>query len=623
MPAADGTAVVTGGRTMKSVRPAPSSAKRLFADGQPRKLSSHSFQLAHHRTGGGSQASLMPSQLKVKNPSSSPGLLPPTDVPSPSALASNDDNQNITIENSRLLSDQIDSNRAGPSTQIDTDLLLKELQSLKANTARASKSSVHKRVKHHWEQWNDFLQTPKGKTLDRSTIHNIIHEFLFLHPSKILTIFEDTQQAQQASPSSTFDPRTFKSIAFATLRYQNWIVLKRLLSRQRNLKRPDILSIVRIASRKILFSSSLKTQDARIEAILGLSEAITDSFDEETDCMKCMTQSIEILCDALLKMSCHESAAIMILQILRQHPSFKKSFNSRFLHRMMSTCASHQDLATAHDLLAELPPELQTLDQFKACMSVWDRRTPRPLLHLACSVWDALRSHPRLVPDHDAHNLYLALKSRLGHVEDLIRMVYNMERRGILADGGKQKTYGILLHSIGRRRGLESAYKLLPELISKGYVPDEYTSNILLSAKTTTSHDLDPSLRYSRDESAKTADREARLLETMEQIKQANMRSDEVTRNILVRSYLSRSPYHSKEEISELKHVSLNSLPDSDTESNLDRKQFRRFRKPLYSMLCSAFRRANYLDESDELKNEWKRQSGRARSKSMQKLSKS
>ncbi|KAA1109832.1 hypothetical protein PGTUg99_035575 [Puccinia graminis f. sp. tritici] len=598
------------------IRPSTSSSKLVLADGQPRKLCCCPFKPATHRRASSAQASLMPSQPKVKNPSASSVFSPAINL-SVSPRGSNDDDQNATTKGSESIGEeQVPSNEAGPSTQIDTDLLLKELISLKENAGRASKSSIHKRVKYHWEQWNEFLNTPKGKRLDQNTILNITHEFLFLHPSKILTIFEDAEQAQrfhERFPSSKFDTRIFKSIGLATLKYQNWTVLERLLSRQRNLRRSDFLSIIRIASRKILFSSSLKTQNARIEVLLQLSEAITDSYNQETDCMKCMTQSIEILCDALLRMSCHEPAAAMVLQVLRQHPNFSKSFASEFLHRLMSTCASHQHLSIAHDLLAELPPELQTLDQFKACMSVWDRRTPRPLLHSACSVWDALVSHPHIVPDHDAHNLYLSLKSRLGHVEDLTRIIHNMERRRILMDDGKQKTYGILLHSIGRRRGLQSAYEALPELVSKGYIPDEYTSNILLSAKKTI-HDTDS---YPWNESANRAEREERLLETMEEIQKANMKSDEVTRNILVRSFLSRSPYHSKEDISNIKHVSLDQSNPTHG-ATLDRQQFRRFRKPLYSMLCSAFRRANYLDELEQLKIEWKRESSKARSKPTQ-----
>ncbi|KNZ60627.1 hypothetical protein VP01_1527g3 [Puccinia sorghi] len=578
-------------------RPSTTPPKLLAVDAHPRKASSYSFKKsAYHRAAGRGQASLMPSQPKVKNPSSSSALSPSTE-PSPSSLASKNNNQTPTIWYSGSIGERIVTNEAGPSTEIDTDWLLKELKSLQANVGRASKSSIHKRVKFHWQQWNEFLKTPKGRSLDPISIHNITHEFLFLYPSKILTIFQDTQHAPQRAPSSRVDSRTFKSIGFATLKYQNWNVLKQLLTRQRNLGRPDMLSIVRIASRKILFSSKLKTQTIRIEAILGLSEAITGTFDEASDCAKCMTQSVEILCDALLRMRGHEPAATMILRILRQHPNLKKYFASRFLHRLMSTCASHQNILAAHDLLAELPPELQTLDQFKA-------------------FWDALLSHPHLVPDLDAHNLYLTLKSRLGHVDDLIRMVSNMERRGILADHAKQKTYGILLHSIGRRRGLDSAYELLPELVSKGYVPDEYTSNILLSARKPIPNSKAETSRP-RDE---RAEREARLLETMEKIKGANMRSDEVTRNILVRSFLSRLPYHSKEDISNIKQISLNgpssSCSDSNLESKLDRSQFRRFRKPLYSMLCSAFRRANSLDQVEELIFEWKRESAKARSKS-------
>ncbi|WAQ84842.1 hypothetical protein PtA15_5A415 [Puccinia triticina] len=597
------------------IRSSSSSTKLIFADGQPRNLSCYSFKLTQRRPGSG-QAGLMPSQAKVNNTSASSAWSPAIDLSASSRGSKNESHYFLTADSESMGEGQGGIVEAGPSTQIDTDLLLKELKSLQENAGRASKSSIHKRVKHHWEQWNEFLKTPKGKILDSDVILRITHEFLFLHPSKILTIFEDNEQAQRSqevSPSTRFDQRIFKSIGFATLKYQNWTVLKRLLSRQRNLRRSDVLSIVRIASRKILFSSSLKTQNARITAILGLSGAITDTFNEETDCIKCMTQSVEILCDALLRMSCHEPAAAMILQILRRHPNFAKYFTSHFLHRLMSTCASHQYLSTAHDLLAELPPELQTLDQFKACMSVWDRRTPRPLLHSACSVWHALVSHPHIVPDHDAHNLYLALKSRLGHVEDLMRIIHNMERRGILEEDGKQKTYGILLHSIGRRRGIQSAYEVLPELVSRGYIPDEHTSNILLSAKPI--DNPDSNLSYSRNESANRAGREERLLETMQQIKKANMKSDEVTRNILVRSFLSRSPYHSKEAISNIKHISLDQS-GSNLEPNLDRKQFRRFRKPLYSMLCSAFRRANYLDELEDLKLEWKRESSKARSKS-------
>ncbi|KAH9458055.1 hypothetical protein H4Q26_007277 [Puccinia striiformis f. sp. tritici PST-130] len=576
-----------------------------------------SYPASRRETSG--QANSMLSQQKPGKVESindlSLGLVDPTDL-----LTTKKDSGSI---------DQA-SDEAGPSTEIDTDLLLRELRSLQENLGRDTKSSIHKRVKHHWEQWNEFLKTPKGKTLDPNIIHDITHEFLFLHPSKLLTIFEETEQQHQTQSVSSSPPKIFRSIGFATLRYQNWTVLKRLLSRQKNLtRRSDVLSIIRIATRKILFSTTLKTQTSRIEKIIELCETITDTFNEKTDCKKCMSQSVEIFCDALLRMSCHEYASNMVLQIIRQHPTFTSSFDSRFLHRLMSTCASHQSLSIAHDLLAGIPSELQTLDQFKACMSVWDRRTPRPLLHSACSVWDALVSHPHLLPDLDAYNLYLSLKSKLGHVDELIKIIQNMERRQILVhdhynnNHQKQKTYGILLHSIGRRRGLKSAYQILPELISKGYIPDEYTSNILLSASqkriTDTTTDHHHPVPSCRNESAAEA-REERLLETMEEIKKANMKSDEVTRNILVRSFLSRSPHHSKEVILNIKRISLDhqSEPTDIPASNLDldRTQFRRFRKPLYSMLSNAYQRANCIHEFNQLKIEWKSQSRKSKSNS-------
>ncbi|KAH9460598.1 hypothetical protein Pst134EA_007672 [Puccinia striiformis f. sp. tritici] len=67
-------------------------------------------------------------------------------------------------------------------------------------------------------------------------------------------------------------------------------------------------------------------------------------------------------------------------------------------------------------------------------------------------------------------------------IDELIKIIQDIERRQILVDEyrnnnqRKQKTYGILLHSIGRRTGFKSVYRILPELISKGYIHDEYTS---------------------------------------------------------------------------------------------------------------------------------------------------
>ncbi|KAI7933889.1 hypothetical protein MJO28_017403 [Puccinia striiformis f. sp. tritici] len=555
-----------------------------------------SYPASRRETSG--QANSMLSQQKPGKVESindlSLGLLDPTDL-----LTTKKDSGSI---------DQA-SDEAGPSTDIDTDLLLRELRSLQENLGRDTKSSIHRRVKHQWEQWNEFLKTPQGKTLDPNIVHDITHEFLFLHPSKLLTIFEETEQQHQNQSVSSSPPKIFRSIGFATLRYQNWTVLKRLLSRQKDLtRRSDVLSIIRIATRKILFSTTLKTQTSRIQKIIELCETITDTFNENTDCKKCMSQSVEIFCDALLRMSCHEYASNMVLQIIRQHPTFTSSFDSRFLHRLMSTCASHQSLSIAHDLLAEIPSELQTWINSRL-----------------------VSSHPHLLPDLDAYNLYLSLKSKLGHVDELFKIIQNMERRQILVDdhynndnNQRQTTYGILLHSIGRRRGLKSAYQILPELISKGYIPDKYTSNILLSAfqkgnNDTTTHHHHP-VPPCRNQLSVVQAREERLLQTMEEIKKGNMKSDEVTRNILVRSFLSRSPHHSKEEILNIKRISLNhqSEPTDIPASNLDldRKQFRRFRKPLYSMLSNAYQRANCIHEFNQLKIEWKSQSRKSKSNS-------
>lgn len=502
------------------------------------------------------------------------------------------------------------TDEAGPASVTDPKFLLSQLKLLQANHQRLSKSSIHKEVKNLWSIWDQFLKTPNGKTLSPSTFHLVTHEFLFLYPSKISQILENIEARQLTESSAKPDSRIFKSIGLASLRYQNWAVLQRLLSCQRNMEKSDIVNLLKSACRKILFSSSFKAPKDRIEKLDEISQAITDNFNEKIDCMKCTIQLIEVVSDALLRIGHYESATQIVLQVIHQRTSSAKFFSSRFLHRLMNTCVSHHHISIAHALLAKLPPECQTLEHFKACMSVWDRRTPRPLLRSACSVWDALASHPHLVPDHEAYDLYISLKSKLGHVADVMRIISGMERKGMLINSQKQKTYGILLHSISRRKGLASTYKILPELISKGYKPDEYTSNILLSAKRSNLHDEPAgSPNFSIPKSER---REERLIQTIQEIKTANMKSDEVTRNIVIRSFLSRFPHHSKEEILHLKAISLDQL-NTNAIDNVDRKQFRRFRKPLYSMLCSAFRRAHCLDELSKLKDEWKRESFKAR----------
>ncbi|KAI9610987.1 hypothetical protein KEM48_008689 [Puccinia striiformis f. sp. tritici PST-130] len=188
-------------------------------------------------------------------------------------------------------------------------------------------------------------------------------------------------------------------------------------------------------------------------------------------------------------------------------------------------------------------------------------------------------------------------------IDELIKIIQDIERRQILVDEyrnnnqRKQKTYGILLHSIGRRTGFKSVYRILPELISKGYIHDEYTSSCR--------HPVP-----SRRNKSVVEEQDDRLLKTVEEIKKANMKTDEVTLNILVRSFLGRATHHLKEEISNIKRISLDhrfdlkDLPSSNL--GLDRKRFGRFTKPLCSMLSNAYPRANCTHKFNQLKIERK-----------------
>ncbi|MBW0481069.1 hypothetical protein O181_020784 [Austropuccinia psidii MF-1] len=313
-----------------------------------------------------------------------------------------------------------------------------------------------------------------------------------------------------------------------------------------------------------------------------------------------MAPVIPILVDALLRLGSIDLAATFVLDTLRKHPALNKKLKPAFLHRLMRTCASHQQLSRAHDLLAELSPCIQTLDQFKACMVVWDRRTPRESLHVACTVWDALVCHPHLAPDEEAYNLYISLKSRLGHLGDVVKIFNNMGRLGLKKS---DKTYGLLLKAIGHRQGVSPAWKVLPKLITQGYMPNAYTSNILLSSKVDLSYSGTRSIAEQHEEL---------FISTMQEIDSVNLKFDEVTRNLVVREFLRRAPSHSKEQIQSLKEKA---LPPSMYNTDLDRKDFRRFRRPLYSMLCSAFQRAGCPDDAFKLKEEWKRESQRARAK--------
>lgn len=72
---------------------------------------------------------------------------------------------------------------------------------------------------------------------------------------------------------------------------------------------------------------------------------------------------------------------------------------------------------------------------------------------------------------------------------------------------------------------------------------------------------------------------------------------------------------HSDQQIWALKEMALPpNLTSNSMPTSLTRSEFRRYQRPLYSMLWSAFTRVGYMDDAAKLADEWEQERRRARS---------
>ncbi|KAG0149287.1 hypothetical protein CROQUDRAFT_341515 [Cronartium quercuum f. sp. fusiforme G11] len=518
-------------------------------------------------------------------------------------------NGNDRSNRKRSISDSADPTHSqrpalASTSDLDPPMLLSDLKSLQLLFDSNKRAGVSETALRFWRQWHNFLMRPKGKAIKPDMLHKVSHAFLFLCYRRLPELFGDIE-AQQSS-GIQFEGRTIKSLGFVSLKGQHWCILHWVLQDPK-LSRNDLIILVKAACRKIAFSSALESQSSRVTTILELAKSIGLKIDHDADFAGHAGSVVEHIARTFFKMGCIDPVVPFILDILNKHPASAKSFSPTFLHQVMNTCASHQHLQQAHQLIAAIPPSLQTLDHFKACLTVWDRRTPRPLIRAACLLWASLLSHPHLEPDLAAYNLYLALRSRLGHIKDVWNIIKRMTRTGPLPD---QRTYDILLHLLGQRQGIESSWNMLQHLSPQNYIPTSRTTNILLCSKAHRTHSIQKSIEPANS----TLTNEMEFLAMMERVKAANFGCDEVTRNIVVRKFLARSHSHSSQQIWALKKLVL--PPNSNLVSNgkyITRSEFRRMRKPLYSMLCSAFIHAGKMSDAAQLKKEWMRESQLAR----------
>lgn len=487
---------------------------------------------------------------------------------------------------------------------IDPPILLADLKSLESLVNSRKSSSVSRTVLQLWRRWHSFLLNTKRKTIKRSLFHQISRAFLFLCHDRLPELLCDLQVQEQSGIH--LESRTFRSLGDASLKAKNWSILYWVLSHPK-LSKEDVIILIKAACRKIAFSSSEENQSVRVQKVQKLATLLEHRMQNNVEFIQLGGSAIEYISCTLFKMRCIDQVVPMILDILHDYPALGKTLSPSFLHKVMNTCASHQLLNQAHQLLAAIPLATQTLDQYKACLTVWDRRTPRPLVQSACSLWSTLLSHPILEPDIDAYNLYLSLRSRLGHVEGVSNTIKRLIRRG---PAPNQHTYDILLYSLGQRENVECVWNTLRHHLPPNYTPTSRTSNILLSSKTRCA----PEWGTTASSDSLMAD-ESNFVKLMKQIEDASFERDEVTRNIVVQKFLSRSHSHKPEHIWALKELVLPSNPIDEKDKRLTRTDFRRFRRPLYSMLRSAFVRAGQTEDAARLTEEWDRESRLARSR--------
>lgn len=495
----------------------------------------------------------------------------------------------------------------GSCSQLDPPILLSDLRSLQLlrNSNSKHRTGTSKELSRLWRQWSDFLQTSKGKTIKPEMLHTISNTFFFLRERRLSDLLGDIQ-AQKKS-GIPYEGRTLRSLGFASVKAQSWDVLHWVLLQPR-LSSDDYVVLVKAVCRKVAYTQSSEGLLTRADSILEVVKMTRLRMNNDVDLRVRAGLIIEYVSRTLLKMRCVDKVVPFVLQMLESHPATVDLLSQDFLYQVLNTCAAHQHLPDAHRLFAKIPLQLQTLDHFKACLTVWDRRTPRPLIRSACSIWHELLCHPYLQPDLTTHNLYLSLRCRLGHVVDVSKIVKRMERIGPTPD---QRTYEILIHSVGQRKSTDSTWDIIQQLSPSKYVPTARTANILLCSKARQGR----SSRRPQDQAEQVIADETSFVRTMDRLKTAKIECDQITRNLVVRRFLSRSHSHSDQQIWALKEMALPpNLTSNSMPTSLTRSEFRRYQRPLYSMLWSAFTRVGYMDDAAKLADEWEQERRRARS---------
>ncbi|CAH7686676.1 hypothetical protein PPACK8108_LOCUS21362 [Phakopsora pachyrhizi] len=155
------------------------------------------------------------------------------------------------------------------------------------------------------------------------------------------------------------------------LHAQKWEALCKIL-KEKELLLLDLTALVKNSCCKVLFYSLLKDQDAHIEVLVTISQAVfRTSPDLDCTLSPLVTQMVQQISNSMMKLSGVDLASEFVLQMLCCDSDLAECFESTFLHCLMVTCPSHQRLNQAHLILNKIPSHLQILEYYKACMTVW------------------------------------------------------------------------------------------------------------------------------------------------------------------------------------------------------------------------------------------------------------
>ncbi|CAH7688878.1 hypothetical protein PPACK8108_LOCUS23913 [Phakopsora pachyrhizi] len=188
-------------------------------------------------------------------------------------------------------------------------------------------------------------------------------------PQKITKIMINIKLAEGCGIA--LEAQSLRLLGFAALHAQKWEAFCKIL-KEKELLLLDLTALVKISCCKVLFYSLLKDQEAHIEVLVTISQAVF-STSPDLDCTlsPLVTQTVQQIANSMTKLSGVDLASEFVLQMLCCDSDLAECFESTFLHCLMVTCPSHQRLNQAHLILNKIPSHLQTLEYYKACMTVW------------------------------------------------------------------------------------------------------------------------------------------------------------------------------------------------------------------------------------------------------------